>query len=378
MESILTAKRDRRIDVLRGLALAMIFIDHIPGNQLAFVTLHVFGFADAAEIFVLFAGYASMLAYGRVMLRSGLTAGALRVGARCLRIYAAHVLLLLSTIAIARAWEQSFHVAPTSVAPLLDTGWEGFVHGVLLHALPPYLDILPLYVVLLAGFPMLFLLMRVAPWLALTGSVAMWLVATFEPGLNMPNWFDSAGWYFDPFAWQLLFVLGAFLAVRTSASDGSLPPRPWLSTLCWIYLAFAFLESFPAGAFGLPPIKPFAMPPPDKTHLSFLRVLDVLAWMQIVFSNAGMRAWAASRFVWPLDVCGRHSLEVFVLGCLLGLVSRLVLHTFGTSVILQLAVNAAGLAAMVALAAWLDRDTRRGRGQLTPSSVRPDLVHHGR
>src|SRR5438477_10576626 len=59
------SKRDPRVDVLRGIALAMIFIDHIPGDILNNWTLRNFGFCDAAEIFVLLAGFASMSAYGK-------------------------------------------------------------------------------------------------------------------------------------------------------------------------------------------------------------------------------------------------------------------------------------------------------------------------
>src|SRR6266487_3160746 len=61
-----TSKRDPRIDVLRGLALLMIFVDHVPDNLLSLITLRNFGFSDAAEVFVLLAGFSSMLAYGRI------------------------------------------------------------------------------------------------------------------------------------------------------------------------------------------------------------------------------------------------------------------------------------------------------------------------
>src|SRR5665213_1304563 len=67
--------RDSRVDVLRGLALLMIFIDHVPGNLLSLVTLRNFGFADAAELFVLLAGFASMAAYGRIFSRDGIVPG---------------------------------------------------------------------------------------------------------------------------------------------------------------------------------------------------------------------------------------------------------------------------------------------------------------
>ncbi len=363
MHAILAAKRDPRIDVLRGLALVMIFVDHIPGNQLGFVTLHMFGFADAAELFVLFAGFASMLAYGKVMLRHGFAAGVRRVGLRCLRIYATHVLLLVLTLVVAKAWLRTFHVAPLSVAPLLEAGPAGMLHGLMLHALPPFLDILPLYIVLLAGFPLLFAVMRWRPWLALAGSAALWLAAGLEPRLNLPNWLAPDGWYFDPFAWQLLFVIGAALALHMAGAGGRLAARPWLTALCWAYLALAFVQTFPAESWGLPPIRLFAMAPPDKTHLSVWRVLDILAWMQVVFGSERTRGWARHRLARPLEACGRHSLDVFALGCLLGLLGRLVLRTFGADPLLQAAINVAGIGAMCALAVWLERLGEAARGR---------------
>ena len=49
----------RACDVFRGLALLMIFIDHIPGNVLSLIAKisRNFGFSDAAEIFVLLAAF---------------------------------------------------------------------------------------------------------------------------------------------------------------------------------------------------------------------------------------------------------------------------------------------------------------------------------
>ena len=57
--------RDTRVDFFRGVALILIFIDHIPGNVFARLTLTNFGFADAAEVFVLLAGIGAFLAYAK-------------------------------------------------------------------------------------------------------------------------------------------------------------------------------------------------------------------------------------------------------------------------------------------------------------------------
>jgi hypothetical protein len=47
-----TRERDFRLDFCRGVALIVIFIDHVPGNPLSSWTLRNFSFCDAAEVFV--------------------------------------------------------------------------------------------------------------------------------------------------------------------------------------------------------------------------------------------------------------------------------------------------------------------------------------
>ena len=73
--------RDTRVDFFRGVALILIFIDHIPGNMFAKFTLTNFGFADAAEIFVLLAGIGAYLAYAKA-LAEGSGKGLVKVGVR--------------------------------------------------------------------------------------------------------------------------------------------------------------------------------------------------------------------------------------------------------------------------------------------------------
>ena len=48
-----------------------IFIDHVPENGFATFTLRNFGFSDAAEVFVLLAGFSAVLAYGRTFEGQG-------------------------------------------------------------------------------------------------------------------------------------------------------------------------------------------------------------------------------------------------------------------------------------------------------------------
>jgi hypothetical protein len=355
MPTAKASSRDPRVDVLRGLALLMIFIDHIPDNMLSLATMHNFGFSDAAEVFVLLAGFSSMLAYGRIFERDGARSGLHRIVLRLGRIYLFQVGLLLATLGIVLIWTTHYHLQPTIVAPILNAPIAGLAHALTLHAVPGYLDILPLYIVLLAAFPLVYAGLHRKPWLTLGVSAAVWLAANLDGNLNLPNWIDGGSWYFDPFAWQFLFAIGAGLAMVSAAHDGALPRVTWLAWLCAIYLVFAFFESAPWAAWHLPSLQPLAMPSPDKTHLGALRLLNMLALTYLLLSSARMRAIASSRWVQLLDACGRHSLEVFATGCILALFGRLLFRTGGAGVEMQIAVNTVGVVAICLVGLWLER-----------------------
>ena len=76
------SERDLRIDFFRGLALIMIFVNHVPGNMFEIFTSRNFGLTDAAEIFVFLAGYAAALAYGRGIAEQGAWKGGRRIFVR--------------------------------------------------------------------------------------------------------------------------------------------------------------------------------------------------------------------------------------------------------------------------------------------------------
>ncbi len=216
----------------------MIFVDHIPGNTLSLVTLRNFGFSDAAEVFVLLAGMSSMLAFGRVFEREGARSGLRRIVLRLARIYVFQIGLLLTTLAVVLLWTTYHQLQPTLVAPILNAPVSGIARGLTLHAVPGYLDILPLYLVLLAVFPVVYLGLRFSPALTLGVSAAIWLAVNLDPNLNLPNWMNGGRWFFNPFAWQFLFTVGAALAMLAAAHGGSLPAskmaRLPLCRLSWL------------------------------------------------------------------------------------------------------------------------------------------------
>src|SRR5512141_1230906 len=88
-----STERDLRLDLFRGLALWLIFLDHIPSNAVSWITIRNYGFSDATEIFVFISGYTAAFVYGRAMMVTGFIVAAARVLKRAWQIYVAHVFL---------------------------------------------------------------------------------------------------------------------------------------------------------------------------------------------------------------------------------------------------------------------------------------------
>src|SRR6266481_7370712 len=92
-------ERELRLDLFRGLALWLIFIDHLPPNILTWFTIRNYGFSDATEIFIFISGYTAAFVYGRAMVERGFIVAGARILKRCWQIYVAHVFLFAIYIA---------------------------------------------------------------------------------------------------------------------------------------------------------------------------------------------------------------------------------------------------------------------------------------
>jgi hypothetical protein len=366
------ARREARVDVLRGVALLSIYVDHIPRDVLNNVTMRNFGFSDAAELFVMLAGFASLMAYGRSFARDGAVTGLRKIVMRCARLYVFQVGLLLATIGIVWLWDAHYQLEPRAIAPMLHV--KEIVRGLTLRSQPSNLNILPLYILLLSLFPLIYAGIRFSLGLTVLVSAAVWIATNIYPQLNLINTFDGQGWFFDPFSWQFIFVLGAALAVVMARRGGTLPRWPWLVALCWLFLGLSFLEVFPWTDWGLPNLAPIRMDPPDKTHLSVLRLLHAMALVYVVLSWRGWTGAGRSVVLRAVEVCGKHSLEVFSLGEVLGLIGRLAFRTFDDSWQMQVVVNVVGLGSMIALGAVLERTRKRPALPAAPLGVPADGI----
>ena len=174
-----SGRRDLRLDFFRGLALFFIFIDHIPENALSYFTLPSVGFSDAAEIFIFISGYTAALVYGRTMLRQGPLFAAAQVARRVWQLYVAHVFLFMIFIAEVSytifTFNNPMYTEEMRVGDFLSEPHIAIVKALLLQFQPTFLDILPLYIVLLATFPLTLLLLRRHILAALVPALALYL-----------------------------------------------------------------------------------------------------------------------------------------------------------------------------------------------------------
>lgn len=353
-------ERDLRLDLFRGLALWLIFLDHIPSNIVSWVTIRNYGFSDATEIFVFISGYTAAFVYGRAMNERGVVVASARVLKRAWQVYVAHIFLFVIYIAeiayVASSFDNPLYREEMGVFEFLQQPDVTLIQALLLKFKPANMDVLPLYIVLLAGFPpMLWLLLR-QPSAALAVSVLIY-AAAWHFDWNFPA-YPSKSWVFNPLAWQLLFVFGAWCALGGAERLSALFRSRIVLGLAVLYLMFAFAICltwyFPRAAHYVPRWLAEWMYPIDKTNLDVLRFAHFLA-LALLTVRFIPRDWSRlkSPLLQPAIVCGRHSLEIFCLGVFLAFAGHFAMVELYDGIGMQLAVSMTGIAAMVATAALI-------------------------
>jgi hypothetical protein len=383
MMAQVSTERDLRLDLFRGLALWLIFLDHIPSNAVSWITIRNYGFSDATEIFVFISGYTAAFVYGRAMLQHGFVVGSARLLKRTWQVYVAHVFLFAIYLAeisyIAHTFDNPLFSEEMGVLDFLKNPDVTIIQALLLKFKPVNMDVLPLYIALLACFsPMLWLLLR-APSMALIASAILYgLMWWFDWNISA---YPHGVWVFNPFAWQFLFVFGGWCALGGAARLSRWIYSRVTLALAIAYLLFAFFIAMtwyiPRLGMFVPNVVNETIYPIDKTNLDVLRILHFLS-LAVVTVWFVPRDWPflKSKLLWPVIVCGQHSLEIFCLGVFLSFAGHFVFTEVSNRVLTQIVVSMAGIAIMVAFAAlitWYKGVERRGPGP-RPPAAKPKLV----
>ncbi|MCX8132446.1 MAG: OpgC domain-containing protein [Roseococcus sp.] len=352
--------RDTRADICRGLALWMIVINHTPGNWLGDWTLRNFSFSDATEAFVLLAGYAAAFAYAGQADRQGFLPAAAALVRRVAKLYVAHIFLLVVFTAqvgySAAALDRSAFLDELALDPFAEDPYRALLEALLLRFQPHFLDILPLYIVLLSMF-IPALLLRNHPWWLMGLSVTLWLGAR-AAGVTPLTW-QGEGWFFNPLAWQVLFLCGFQMgqAVRGAPSVGLPPRRLWLTAAAALVLGLGLLGMLaslhlPALGERLPEWLAELIASVDKASLHPWRLLSILAMAYLIGHYVPREGrLVAGWWAKPFRDMGRHSLPVFCFGILLSFLARVMLE-LDDRWAMQVVVNLVCLAALVAVA-WV-------------------------
>jgi hypothetical protein len=353
-------QRELRLDLFRGLALWLIFIDHVSPDLLSWFTIRSYGFSDAAEIFIFISGYTAALVYARAMFQSGFVIAAARILRRVWQIYAMHILLFAVLVAevsyIAVGLEKPFYAKEMEITDFLKQPGIAMGQALLLRYRPLNMDVLPVYIVLMLFLPLILLLMRWRANLTLAMSVALY-VLVWLCDLHLTT-YPSGFWSFNPLAWQMLFVFGAWCALGGAKRMSRFRFSSITMWISFAYLFAAFCVTltwyFPQLNLLMPHWLEQWMYPIDKTDLDVLRVAHFLALAAIVvrFVPAG---WSGLKSPWlrPMILCGQHSLEIFCLGVFLAFTGYFLLTEISAGLGLHFLAGLVGITMMSAVARLL-------------------------
>lgn len=366
--------------------MVMIFVNHVPGNPLEALTSRNFGFSDAAEGFVFISGTAAGLAYGDLFRQATGQpwAGVLRIGRRVWTLYLVHLFITVMALGIAAGalwwFDAPGMIQRNGIDLLFEKPLQALIGLPLLTYQLGYADILPLYVVLLTSTPALLWLAWRAPWGLMSGSVLLWALAG-QFRLNLPDAFGTGTWFFGPFSWQILFVLGLLTGVAMRDGRRLVAQRRWavwlaggVVTLSLVWMQWPLLAStmnhqlWRLQEAGAPPwITSF-----NKNYLHFPRLLHFLALAYLLSSLMVVHRMCASRAMAPVAVMGRQALPVFALGSVLAYLLQAIKTETGINPPLDLAMVLAGLALMLMFAALRERVRAARSGLPERSSARPE------
>jgi hypothetical protein len=281
------------------------------------------------------------------------------------QLYVAHVFLFMQFIAtmayMVDTFNNAIYAEEFRAADFLKEPGLAVIKALTLQFQPEFMDILPLYIVLLALLPLVLIGFRLWPAGLLAASFSLWAAAQLNKAIALPAYpGPDHVWFFNPFCWQALFFLSAWCGWRGVRGEIPRLTNRWLFRLAAAGALAGFLVRFSWTLHWIydpfPALLGKALwPLLSKTNLSPLRFANVLVLALLVARLIpAQAAFLAGRVARPFIICGQHSLHIFCLGILLATIGRLIINEFFGGVLLQSVVSAAGIAIMIGTAAMMD------------------------
>jgi hypothetical protein len=385
--TLAAGERELRIDLFRGLALWLIFIDHLSPDLLTWFTIRSYGFSDAAEIFIFISGFTAAFVYGRGMREKGFVIGTARILRRVWQIYVANIFLFtvfLGEIAyVVARFKNPFYSEEMGVVDFVKQPAVAIVQVLILRFRLLNMDVLPLYVVLMFFLPLILWLMKWRANVTLALSVALY-VFTSQFDLYLTA-YPAGYWAFNPFAWQMLFVFGAWCALGGAQQLSRVIASPitlWIS-VAYVCAAFALTMTwyFPQLDHHLPTRLEHWIYPISKPDLDILRFVHFLALAAITVRLVP-GGWPGLKSPWlrPMILCGQHSLGIFCLGVFLAFAGYFVLTEFAAGLPWHFLAAFIGILMMSGVAwmsSWYKRSDALNAARVRENGGNADIVGGG-
>jgi len=348
MTALVPPARDARLDVVRGWLQVTIFVSHIAGSFAAAWLIHpAWGLSDSSEQFVFLSGFGLGSVFLWKQVRQGFAQACRDLALRWARLWRMHMLVfiafgLMVALAATRLDVEMWHHA-------MKRPWEALLGGAVLLYQPPFMGILPIFLMAMAVLPLF-------SWLAARfGAHALWLpAALYLAGQLLPPDLPGLGGTtlaFSPPAWVALFLLGAWFGRMALQKGRAVRFHPALLAGALAVVALGLLmrlsDTMPLWLTG-------------KEQLAPLRLLHALAlaWLVAALVPMGV-GWATGRVGRALGAIGRQSLPVFSLGLFLSWIGTVLLAEHpGAQPWLEPLILATGIAVLLGFARHLDRRAR--------------------
>lgn len=313
--------RDLRLDVARGWMQLTIFASHASGSWIgAWLIFGSWGLSDSSEQFVLLSGFTLGSVFARRSAARGWRSAARDMWMRTARLYRTHftVFLLFALLAVSAGAFMPGEAERLGWSFLLDHPLQAIPAALIGLYQPALMGILPIFMWCMLALPMFAALQgRAGDW-ALCVPIGLYACVRLF-GLAAPSLEPGGGIAFNPFAWQLLFLFGAWLGRRALLQGTALPRSHWS-----LAVALSILLTGLALRLGWYGWLPWPAPVAEgaltigKEDLALPRLLHALALAWVVAALVPRHArWMETVIGRALAAMGRHSLHVFCLGLFL-------------------------------------------------------------
>ena len=218
-----------------------------------------------------------------------------------------------------------------------------------------------MYVLFALTVPFLVPLARKSPLATVTISLTIWTLSNSLVRLFAID--DVSDWAFNPFAWQLMFVIAAWCGTGGAARIWPIVQSRIALALALLWILFAFLIVMTWHIAALDAMVPKwlikIIYPIDKTDLDMLRLTHFLA-VAVVVSRYVPHNWGplTAKWTYPFRLCGRHSLPIFCIGVFLSFGAHWILVQYDSGIPAQIGVSLAGFLIMMAIGWALDQSEK--------------------